>query len=173
VSGGLRGLFRRGVGAAPLRPPGARPEPEFAGLCIRCGRCAEVCPYRAVRPAGLASGLEAGTPVVVAREAPCWLCMRCPPACPSGALEPLTDPKRVRMGFAVVDRERCYAFQGIVCRTCLDACPLQGEAIRQDDELRPVVTDRCVGCGLCEWRCPAAGSAIVVRPGGARPGSPA
>jgi NAD-dependent dihydropyrimidine dehydrogenase PreA subunit len=68
------------------------------------------------------------------------------------------------MGTAVVDRDRCYAFQGIVCRTCLDACPLQGEAIRQDDELRPVVTDRCVGCGLCEWRCPAAGSAIVVRP---------
>jgi NAD-dependent dihydropyrimidine dehydrogenase PreA subunit len=70
------------------------------------------------------------------------------------------------MGLAELDRERCYAFQGIVCRTCLDACPLQGEAIRQDDELRPEVTDRCVGCGLCEWRCPAEGSAIRVRPAG-------
>lgn len=166
MSSGLAGWLRRRLAPAPLRPPGARSEAEFAGLCIRCGRCAEVCPYHALRPAGLASGLESGTPVVVAREAPCWLCMRCPPACPSGALAPLRDPRQVQMGRAQLDRERCYAFQGIMCRTCLDACPLQGEAIRQDDELRPEVTDRCVGCGLCEWRCPAEGSAIRVRPAG-------
>jgi NAD-dependent dihydropyrimidine dehydrogenase PreA subunit len=66
------------------------------------------------------------------------------------------------MGRARVDAERCFAFQGIVCRTCLDACPLQGEAIRQDAELRPVITDRCVGCGLCEHRCPVDGAAILV-----------
>jgi NAD-dependent dihydropyrimidine dehydrogenase PreA subunit len=90
--------------------------------------------------------------------------MRCPPACPSGALEPIRDPRLVRMGLAAVDRDRCYAFLGVVCRTCLDACPLQGEAIRQDDDLRPVVTDRCAGCGLCESRCPAEGSAIRVVP---------
>jgi MauM/NapG family ferredoxin protein len=158
------GLLRRLLGGAPLRPPGARPEAEFAGLCIRCGRCAEVCPYRSLRPGGFGLGLEAGTPVVVAREAPCWLCMRCPPACPSGALAPIRDPRHVRMGLAAVDRDRCFAFAGIVCRTCLDACPLQGEAIRQDDDLRPVVTDRCAGCGLCEHRCPAPGSAIRVLP---------
>jgi ferredoxin-type protein NapG len=167
VSRGAAGLLRRLLAPASLRPPGARPEEEFAGLCIRCGRCAEVCPHRALRPAGLAAGLEAGTPMVVAREAPCWLCMRCPPACPSGALEPLRDLRKVRMGLAAVRRDRCYAFQGIMCRTCLDACPLQGEAILQDDELRPVVTDRCVGCGLCEWRGPADGAAIRVRPAGA------
>jgi MauM/NapG family ferredoxin protein len=159
---GAAAAWRRLWAPAPLRPPGARQESAFAALCIRCGRCAEVCPYRALRPAGFGLGLEAGTPVVVAREAPCWLCMRCPPACPTGALDPLRDPRAVRMGRARVVEARCYAFQGIVCRTCLDACPLQGEAIRQDDELRPVVTDRCVGCGLCEHRCPAGGSAIQV-----------
>ncbi len=164
AGGGAAGLLRRLAGAGAIRPPGARPEEAFAGLCIRCGRCAEVCPYRALRPGGFALGLDAGTPVVSPREAPCWLCMRCPPACPTGALEPIRDLRRVRMGLAEVDRERCFAFQGIVCRTCLDACPLQGEAIRQDDELRPVVTDRCAGCGLCEHRCPAPGSAIVVVP---------
>jgi NAD-dependent dihydropyrimidine dehydrogenase PreA subunit len=68
------------------------------------------------------------------------------------------------MGSARILEERCFAFQGVMCRTCLDACPLQGEAIRQDGELRPVVTDRCVGCGLCEQRCPAEGSAIRVAP---------
>jgi NAD-dependent dihydropyrimidine dehydrogenase PreA subunit len=66
------------------------------------------------------------------------------------------------MGRAVVVPERCYAFQGILCRTCLDECPLEGEAIRTDGELRPVVTERCVGCGICEHACPAEGSAIRV-----------
>ncbi|HTN53514.1 MAG TPA: 4Fe-4S binding protein [Anaeromyxobacter sp.] len=30
--------------------------------------------------------------------------------------------------------------------------------------LRPVVTDRCVGCGLCVHRCRAEGPAIGVEP---------
>jgi Pyruvate/2-oxoacid:ferredoxin oxidoreductase delta subunit len=76
-------------------------------------------------------------------------------------------PRDVRMGRARVVADRCFAHQGILCRTCLDACPLQGEAIRQDPDLRPEVTEHCVGCGLCEHRCPAPEAAIVVAPRGA------
>jgi MauM/NapG family ferredoxin protein len=156
-------LLRRLLAPALLRPPGARDEPTFDALCIRCGRCIEVCPYRSLRPAAALRG--AGTPFIEARREPCWLCMRCPPACPSGALARVREPRDVRMGRARIDPGACYAFQGVLCRTCLDACPLHGEAIRQDVELRPVVTDRCVGCGICERLCPASGSAIRVTPG--------
>ena len=168
MSAGRGGWLRRLAAGPPLRPPGAPSEPRFAALCLRCGRCAEVCPYRALRPASWAHGVEAGTPLVIAREAPCWLCMLCPPVCPSGALEPVADRRAVRMGMARVDPRTCYAHQGIVCRTCVDQCPLSGEAIGQDDQLRPVVTDRCTGCGVCEHRCPAPEAAIRVEPFGRR-----
>ena len=161
-------LLRRLRATAPLRPPGARPEPAFVALCLRCDRCVEVCPPRALR-ASSGAGRAAGTPRVEPRRAACTLCLRCPPVCPSGALRPIRDPRDACMGRARVAEASCYAFQGILCRTCLDACPFQGEAIRQDGELRPVVTDRCVGCGLCEERCPAPGSAIAVVPREARP----
>lgn len=108
--------------------------------------------------------MDAGIPVVRPRQTPCYLCMICPPVCPTGALEPITDRARVRMGRAVVDQANCYAFQGILCRTCIDECPLGDDAIFQNGDLAPVVADGCVGCGICERFCPADGSAITVQP---------
>lgn len=158
----LGGRLRRALAPPPLRPPGALADAPFHARCIRCGRCAAACPYRAIRPGG---ALDAGAPAVVPRVQACLLCMRCPPACPTGALAPVTDPRAVRMGRARVDPRACYAHLGILCRTCVDECPFpEGEAIAQDERLRPVVTDRCVGCGLCEARCPAPDVAIRVVP---------
>jgi MauM/NapG family ferredoxin protein len=164
----VRGWLRRLLQPSPpLRPPGARPEPEFTSLCIRCNRCVEVCTYRTLVPAGWAHVLDAGTPIVQAREIPCYLCMECPPVCPTGALDPITDKLDVRMGIARVNEATCYAFNDILCRTCVSECPVPG-AIYQDGWLRPVVTERCVGCGICERVCPSTIPAIVVVPESAR-----
>lgn len=152
------------TGGMRLRPPGAVDERRFAALCTRCNRCIEVCPYKSIKPAGITSVAGAGSPVILAREVPCYLCMKCPPVCPTGALEPITEKRQVRMGIAVVNERTCYAFQGILCRTCVDECPLPDEAIFQDSMLLPRVTDKCVGCGICERVCPAHEAAIVIRP---------
>ncbi|MHB8149667.1 MAG: 4Fe-4S dicluster domain-containing protein [Desulfobulbia bacterium] len=152
-----------------LRPPGAVAETDFLGRCIRCGKCALACPYRAIRIAGLLDGLTVmGTPVILARKSPCYLCMKCVPVCPSGALDSRVKKReQVRMGTARLNKKECLNWQGTFCRSCYDHCPLFNEAITMDSELRPVVNEKkCVGCGICEHVCPADPAAIIVTPRG-------
>ena len=145
-----------------LRPPGARPEREFLSLCIKCGRCTASCPYQAIRQSGWEAGLAVGTPVIHPEEIPCYLCMICPDVCPTGALESVAK-EDVDMGEAVIDTDTCYAHIGILCRACVDACPFQGTAIKQDLSLKPVVDPEfCVGCGLCVPVCPVEPKAIRI-----------
>jgi MauM/NapG family ferredoxin protein len=154
-----------------LRPPGATDERHFQARCIRCGTCAQVCPYRSIALASIFDGLsQMGTPFVEPRKVPCYLCMKCPPACPTQALDnALAEKEKVRMGIAAIDRKTCFAWLGTLCRSCYENCPIFDEAIRMDNELRPVVDDKkCVGCGICENVCPADPAAIVVRAKGER-----
>jgi MauM/NapG family ferredoxin protein len=154
-------------GRTALRPPGAVSEREFVRRCIKCNKCAQVCTYRSIRPARLGSGLAAGTPVINPRDVPCYLCMKCPPVCPTGALErEVVRKEDVWMGVAVIDEAACFAYAGIICRSCFDHCPIFREAITMRDEMYPVVhPGKCVGCGICENVCPMEeGSAITIRP---------
>jgi len=150
----------------PLRPPGALPEIDFLARCIRCSKCTQVCPYRSIKNATLFDGfMLMGTPYIKAREIPCYLCMQCPPVCPTGALNrDLKKKQDVRMGIAQINKKECLAWQGTLCRSCYQNCPILDEAIKMDNELRPVVNDRkCVGCGICENVCPFDPAAITVR----------
>jgi ferredoxin-type protein NapG len=179
AAGGLSTLFlRRAEGSAfYLRPPGALPEPRFLAACVRCGRCAQACPYKAVKMAGGGTGTAFGTPHILARETPCSLCpdIPCAKACPSGALDnKLDDIAKIRMGTAViVDRESCLSLRGLRCEVCYRQCPLIDKAIsivpRHNERtgthsiMEPVVhSDKCVGCGICEHACVLEKPAIVV-----------
>lgn len=152
-----QGLLKSPVATNRLRPPGAVPEEIFAGKCIRCGRCVEVCPYRSIRLLDIRAGIFTGTPIIAAETIPCYLCMKCVLICPTGTLKKISH-EQTRMGMAVVNRHRCYTWEGsIICRTCFDVCPYKGSAIILD-ELRPVIVgDHCVGCGICVHGCPVIG----------------
>lgn len=175
------------VGSGPelLRPPGALPEFEFLTACTRCDKCIKACPQDSLIRAGGEARLGVGTPHLVPRAMPCFLCteLPCIPACPEGALvwpkrevkgERLEGVRAVRIGTAVVKRGRCLTWgeedrEAQVCRTCLDRCPFPEEAIRlvEDPEGGPahpeVVAEVCTGCGLCEFGCPAPQPAILVK----------
>lgn len=138
-----------------LRPPGARPEPEFLAQCIRCVRCIEACPTGAIRLAKTGDPAAPGTPFILASDTACALCLECTQSCPTEALVPLTKKKEVRMGIAVVDERTCVSHNGTgVCGACHTACPFRTQAISQGMRNAPTIyPDFCVGCGLCEEAC--------------------
>ena len=153
-----------------LRPPGAFSESRFLADCIRCGKCGEVCPNRAINFFGLANGLASlDTPYIIPREQACILCMKCGDVCPTGALKPIVREAEdiiagVKMGKARVDTNLCLSYQGKTCGVCYRACPLQDIAIRVGYLEQPHVSDACVGCGLCERSCIQIPQAIMVFP---------
>ncbi len=159
-----RSLLASPVKVNHLRPPGAVPEELFPAKCIRCGRCAEVCPYRSIKILDIKYGVFAGTPLIDVEEVPCYLCMKCVRVCPTGTLRRISQ-EETRMGLAVINRRQCITWRGVaLCRTCYNVCPFKEKAIHLD-QLRPVVDERyCTGCGLCTHGCPVTPKAINIEP---------
>lgn len=176
------GTYARQVESTPawvIRPPGALPEPDFSGACIRCGLCVRDCPYDMLRLAELGEPVALGTPYFIARDKPCEMCedIPCAAACPTNALShELDNIDDARMGLAVlIDQEECIAFQGLRCEVCFNVCPLLGDAITIEMQHNrrsgkhalfiPVVhSDSCTGCGRCEKACILEEAAIKVLP---------
>ncbi|PLX99883.1 MAG: (4Fe-4S)-binding protein, partial [Desulfuromonas sp.] len=173
-----------------LRPPGAAEEAEFLRRCIRCGECMKVCIGQALHPALLQAGAAAlWTPLLVARLGYCeYNCTLCGQVCPTGAIEklPLEKKRQTVIGLAVFNKDRCLPYaRGEECLVCEEHCPTPQKAIVFDHKevltpegikslkLPRVIKKRCIGCGICETRCPVVGtSAIrVIHEGETRAGS--
>jgi MauM/NapG family ferredoxin protein len=174
IGAGLGWLSKR-VGAArgesaPLRPPGAVPESEFAGRCLRCGNCLRVCPSRIIRQdLGQAGALGLLAPIVLYKDKYCLEnCGACTQACPSGAIQSLTlnEKRRYAIGEALVDFEICALALGIMdCDACMRSCPFDAIGIHWDEvqyvSYPMVDRGKCNGCGACEIACPVQGDKAI------------
>lgn len=162
-----------------IRPPGALDEPDFLARCVRCGECMKVCITNGLQPTLLEAGLEGiWTPVLVPMVGYCeYACTLCGQVCPTGAITRLTPERkaRVRIGLAMIDRSRCLPWaHGTPCIVCEELCPTPrkavwfetGESLAPSGELvrvqKPHVDlDLCIGCGICETRCPVTGRPAI------------
>jgi NAD-dependent dihydropyrimidine dehydrogenase PreA subunit len=102
-----------------------------------------------------------------------YSCNACGQACPTEAIPRLAlDQKRLAViGKAYIDTDRCIPWtDGRNCVVCEEMCPTPEKAIILREEsapdgamvLRPyVIRDRCIGCGICENKCPLVGAAAI------------
>lgn len=179
-----------GVGPRPaperIRPPGAIAEEEFLERCIKCGACMKVCPTGGLQPALRECGIEGlWTPVLVPRLGHCeQSCVLCSQVCPTAAIKPISVEARyglppatepMRIGSASIDRGRCLPWANDTeCIVCEEVCPTTPKAVFFKEETvtrrdhsqivlkRPHIDlDRCIGCGVCEARCPIFDRAAV------------
>jgi formate hydrogenlyase subunit 6/NADH:ubiquinone oxidoreductase subunit I len=88
-------------------------------------------------------------------------CVTCSQVCPTGAIQPIAKEQRsaIQVGRAISDLERCIVTTDKVeCTACSRACPTGAVVLvgGQDGPKRPAVDfERCIGCGACEYVCPA------------------
>lgn len=161
-----------------IRPPGSLDEKDFLRRCLKCGQCMKICPTNAIQPALLESGIEGlWTPIIINSIGYCeYNCVLCGQVCPTGAIMPITVDKKIgsggekpiKIGTAFYDYGRCLPWaMHTECIVCEEVCPTSPKAIwfKQVDvkmrdgsikkfKLPYVDVNLCIGCGICENKCP-------------------
>ena len=132
----------------------------------------KVCPTNGLQPSFLQSGIEGfWTPRLVPRIGGCEQeCNLCGQVCPTGALRdlPLEEKQFARIGTAIIARSKCLAWEQMrTCLVCDEACPYDAIEFREVTDpigtfKRPfVIEEKCMGCGLCEQKCPVGGASAI------------
>jgi MauM/NapG family ferredoxin protein len=163
-----------------IRPPGALAEDQFLDRCVRCGECMKVCLNNALQPSWLEGGPEGlFSPRLIPRIGYCeFNCTLCGQVCPSGAIQKLTlqEKQKKVIGLAYFDKNRCIPYaKGVPCIVCEEHCPVSDKAIKFREteginqegktvilKLPYVIEALCIGCGICENKCPLEGNAGVL-----------
>lgn len=147
----------------PITPPGSVSREHFGSQCTSCHLCVSKCPSHVLKPAFMEYGLGGMMqPTVNFDKGFCnFDCTVCGDICPNGAIRPLTLEQKhlTQMGYVVFIEENCIVYtDGTSCGACSEHCPTQAIAMvpyKDGLTIPHVNTDICVGCGGCEYVCPA------------------
>ena len=148
----------------PLVPPGALSLANLEKRCTGCQLCISECPNQVLRPSS--DLLHLLQPVMSYERGYCRPeCNRCSQVCPAGAIKPIEKEVKAstQIGHAVWIKKNCVPLtDGVECGNCARHCPtgaIEMVPSNPDDEESPYVPAvneaRCIGCGACEYLCPA------------------
>lgn len=148
----------------PLTPPGSLSLKNMETRCTGCQLCVSECPNHVLRPSG--DLMHMMQPVMSYEHGFCRPeCTRCSDVCPAGAIKPLDNIEKssIQIGHAVWVKKNCIPLtDGVECGNCARHCPtgaIEMVALHEDDDESPwipaVNESTCIGCGACEYVCPA------------------
>jgi ferredoxin len=167
----------------PILPPGALSARNFHQHCTACQLCVQVCPNQVLRPStGLMNLMQ---PEASYERGYCRPeCTKCSEVCPAGAIRPIgrAEKSSIQVGHAVWIEQNCVVnTDGVSCGNCERHCPTGAiqmvpadksltrhpergywmdangrRANMRDMKMIPAInTEKCIGCGSCEYLCPA------------------
>ena len=148
--------------STPLVPPGSHSLRHFSRHCTACQLCVSKCPNGVLRPStDLTTIMQ---PHMTFENGYCRPdCNICSQICPAGAILPTRPENKVstQIGHAVWIADRCVVnTDNGSCGNCARHCP--NGAIQMiknpnnpNHRIPAVNEERCIGCGACEYVCPA------------------
>jgi len=148
----------------PLTPPGSLSTRNMTAHCTGCQLCVSECPNQVLRPS--TDFMHLMQPVMSYERGHCRPeCTRCSEVCPAGAIKPIDveEKSSIQIGHAVWIKKNCVPItDGVECGNCARHCPagaIEMVMLDEDDEESPMVPavneEACIGCGACEYVCPA------------------
>jgi ferredoxin-type protein NapF len=147
-----------------IMPPCAADSDHFKRNCTACHACIAACPNNIIKPATNEYGLDGVLlPVLSFKNHFCsYECNECALVCPNDALMPLLlEEKQVTaVGKVNFFQDRCIVkTDGTDCGACDEHCPTKAITMvpfGNDGLYIPKVNGSlCIGCGACEYICPA------------------
>lgn len=166
VDGGLAEIEQKKVPHrdTPLTPPGSDSARNMQKHCTACQLCVSACPNNVLRPS--LDPMRLMQPEMSFERGFCRPeCNRCSQVCPTGAIRSILpeDKTAIRIGRAVWIEKNCIPVtKGDKCGICARSC--EAKAILMVDytnadgrkvKVPTIDAERCIGCGECEYLCPA------------------
>lgn len=147
----------------PVTPPGSLSAENMASHCTACQLCVAECPNDILRPSTDPEHFM--QPVMSFDRGYCRPeCTRCSQVCPTGAIRPITRDRKVstHIGHAVYAHWNCVVLRdNVTCGNCARHCPTGAIDMIDFDgpngtvQVPSVNESVCIGCGACEYVCPA------------------
>ena len=142
-----------------ITPPGSTGHTNFDRRCVGCMLCVRACHNNVLRAGKIA-------PEMSYERGYCRpTCNDCSTVCPTGAIREMTLERKssTQIGRAVWKFHDCInTTKSDSCKACMRACPNGSITFTESKgpngkkiEIPVVDQERCIGCGACEYVCPA------------------